>query len=73
MELVLKPVPVAVNVNPAVPVVLEVGLIVLKVGTGLLTDKGRDVDVPPPGVGLNTVIGKLPPAATSAAVIWAVN
>src|SRR5437868_6603381 len=30
-------------------------------------------DVPPPGVGLKTVIGEMPAVSRSAAVIWAVN
>jgi hypothetical protein len=73
MELLLKLVPVAVRVNAAVAAVLVVGLILDSVGTGLLTVNVRDWEVPPPGVGLNTVMAKLPPAATSAAVICAVN
>ena len=57
IELLLKFEPFAVSVKALVPAVLLVGLMLLSVGTGLLTVNVRELDVPPPGVGLNTVIG----------------
>ena len=72
-ELLLKLVPVAVSVNAAVPAVLVVGLMLLSVGDGLVTVKFTALEVPPPGDGFKTVIGKVPPTATSANVICAVN
>jgi hypothetical protein len=68
-ELALKFVPVAVNVNAEPPAVRLVGLILLSVGEGLFTVRLMALDVPPAGVGLNTVIGKVPPTAVSADVI----
>ena len=48
--------------------------IALIVGTGTVeTTRLMGLDVPPPGVGLKTVIGKLPTAAISLARIAAVN
>ena len=43
------------------------------VGTGLLTVNVNALDVPPPGVGLNTVTDEVPVAAMSVAGIAAVN
>jgi hypothetical protein len=42
-------------------------------GTGVVTLKFIAFDVPPPGVGLNTVTGMIFTVKTSAAVIVAVN
>ena len=57
IELPTKFVPITVKVKAAPPKVLLDGLMLLSVGTGLLTVNVRELDVPPPGVGLNTVIG----------------
>lgn len=73
MELLLKLVPLTVKTNAASPAVLLVGEMLLSVGTGLLTRRLAAADVPPPGVGLKTVIGNEPAAPTSAAVNNAVN
>jgi hypothetical protein len=67
----LKFVPVAVSVKPASPPVALVGAMELSVGTGLLIVNVNAPDVPPPGVGVNTVTDGVPPAAISAAVICA--
>jgi len=56
-ELLLKFVPVTVRVKLPLPAVLVVGLMLLSVGVGLLTIKLIASEFPPPGVGLNTVIG----------------
>lgn len=56
-ELPAKFVPFTVNVKVASPTNLVLGLMLLNVGTGLLTDNVRAVDVPPLGAGLNTVMG----------------
>ena len=64
---------VAVRVKAAPPAVTLVGEIELRVGAGFV-DVMLNVfaaDVPPPGVGVNTVIDALPVAATSLARIWA--
>ena len=76
-ELLTKFVPLTVSVNPAPPGVAEDGLSPVMVGTGLpvfgLTANDTAFDVPPPGVGLNTVTLAVPAVAMSAAVIAAVN
>lgn len=56
-ELLLKFVPVAVRVKKEPPAVLLVGLILLRVGVGLLTIKLTALEVPPPGARFKTVIG----------------
>ncbi len=68
-----KPVPFTVSVNPAPPAVAEVGLRPVVAGTGLLIVEVWALEVPPPGVGLNTVTRAVPADAMSAAVIAAVN
>jgi hypothetical protein len=67
--------PVTVKVNAAPPAVDEAGLIVVSTGTGLgaLIVKVCAPDVPPPGLGLNTVAEAVPAVAISAAVMAAVN
>lgn len=57
--------PFTVKVNPKAPTVLEVGEISVVVGIGLLTVKVCALEVPPPGVGLVTVISKVPAAVKS--------
>ncbi|PYM31493.1 MAG: hypothetical protein DME11_23735 [Candidatus Rokuibacteriota bacterium] len=64
---------VAVRVKAAPPAVTLVGEIELRVGAGFV-DVMLNVfaaEVPPPGVGLNTVTEELPVAAMSLARIWA--
>jgi hypothetical protein len=67
----LEPFTVSVKLGPKTRAVA--GEILEMVGTGLSTASVKAADVPPPGEGLNTVIERLAPVATSAAVIWAVN
>jgi hypothetical protein len=62
-----------VKVNAGPPAVVVAGLRLVVVGTGLLIVKVRELDVPPPGAGLNTVTEAVPATAMSAAVIIAVN
>jgi len=74
--LATKFVPVTVSVNPGSPATFEPGLILERVGTGL--DGGFFVnvtpfEVPPPGVGLNTVTVAVPADAMSLAGIAAVR
>jgi branched-subunit amino acid transport protein len=69
----LKFVPVTVSVKLFPPAVVEVGLIKLAVGTGLLIVSVCAFDVPPPGVGFTTVIEAVPPTAISAADTIAVT
>ena len=73
LELGTKPVPLTVSVNPAPPAVIEAKLRLVLAGTGLLIVRVRALDVPPPGVELNTVTWAVPDSAMSAAVIAAVN
>lgn len=68
-----KLVPMTVSVNAGPPAVAVAGLKVVVVGTGLFSAKVRAVDVPPPGVGLNTVTDAVPALAISVAVIAAVK
>lgn len=72
-ELPLKLVPVTVNTNAASPANLVVGEMLVTVGTGLLTARSLALEIPPPGSGLKTVMGKAPVARISAALICAVN
>ena len=66
-----KLVPVAVSVNAPLPTAAVLGEIEVAVGTGLLMVNVLAADVPPPGVGVNTVTDAVPAVAISAAVIWA--
>ena len=68
-----KPVPFTVSVKAGPPRVLLFGVSEVSVGTGLLMLKVAAFDVPPPGVGLNTVTCAVPPVAISAAVMAAVT
>lgn len=61
----IKFVPLTVKVNPVSPTVFDVGEIEVVVGTGLPTVKTCAFDVPPPGVGLVTVMLKVPPVVKS--------
>ena len=69
----LKFVPLPVIVKEFPPAVTEVGLMLPVVGTGLLIVKVWALDVPPPGVGLVTVIEAVPAVAISAALMMAVS
>ena len=57
--------------NAPLPIAAVLGEIELAVGTGLLIVNVLAADVPPPGVGVNTVTDAVPAVAMSAAVIWA--
>jgi len=73
-ELLLKFVPLTVNVNAALPAVLLGGDNVVTVGTGLFTAKlSAGVDVPPPGVGFVTVTEIVPVVTISDAAIEVVS
>ena len=67
----MKFVPVTVNVKLAPPAPAEVGFMDATVGEGLSTVKVSALEVPPPGVGVETVTGTVPLVAMSAAVIAA--
>ena len=69
-----KFVPFTVRVKAASPAVLLVGEIVAVVGTGLLmVNVKAGVEVPPPGVGLNTVTFAVPTEAMSVIRMAAVS
>ena len=72
-ELEIKLVPLTVRVKPVSPAVLEVGDILVVVGTGLPTVKVCALDVPPPGVGFVTVISKVPAVVKSPVSMAAVT
>jgi len=74
-EVLLKFVPLTVNVNAASPAVLLAGDKGLEmVGTGLFTVKlSAGVDAPPPGVGFVTVTEIVPAVVISDAAIEVVN
>jgi hypothetical protein len=73
-ELLLKFVPLTVNVNAGSPAILLVGDNVVTVGTGLFTAKlSAGVDAPPPGVGFVTLTRIVLAAAISEAAIEAVS
>jgi hypothetical protein len=62
---------VTVSVNAPLPTAAVLGEIELSVGAGLLIVNVFAAEVPPPGVGLNTVTEAVPAVAMSAAAIWA--
>jgi hypothetical protein len=70
-----KPVPFTVSEKDAPPAVTDVGEMLVVVGAGFVDVmvKVCALDVPPPGVGVNTVTEPLPALAISAAVMVAVN
>ena len=70
-----KPVPVTVNVKAPLPSSAEFGLRLVNTGTGFgaLMVNVCAAEVPPPGVGLKTVICAVPALTMSAAGICAVN
>jgi len=73
-ELLLKFVPLTVNVNAVSPAILLVGDNVVTVGTGLFTAKiSAGVDAPPPGVGFVTVTEIVLAVVISDAAIEVVN
>jgi hypothetical protein len=65
--------PLTVRLKPAPPAVALDGLRLVRTGTPDLIVKVNALEVPPPGVGLNTVTDADPTAAMSAAVMEAVN
>jgi hypothetical protein len=67
----MKFVPVTVSVNAPPPAMVEFALKDVIVGAGSVIVNGNPLDMPPPGVGLETVTIPVPPAATSAAVMAA--
>jgi hypothetical protein len=67
-ELLMKLLPVTVNVNPAEPALNEFGEIEVIVGAGFVVleiVKFSELDEPPPGVGLLTNTAALPAVSTS--------
>jgi hypothetical protein len=72
-EVPTKSKPVAVRVNAAPPAVAVEGEIEVSEGRGLLMVKVWAFDVPPSGVGLNTVMGNEPVTVMSLAGMLAVN
>jgi len=62
----VKPVPKTVRVVVPVPTGMVFGMIVLSVGTGLPTVKGRAFETPPPGAGVETVMLATPTLASCA-------
>jgi len=71
----MKLAPLTVSVNAEPPTAAEVGLKLVRLGTGLVPwiVKLSALEVPPPGVGLKIVTLAVPALAMSAAVIDAVN
>ena len=65
--------PFTVSAKVPLPAMIETGERVLAKGTGLLTVKLKEPDVPPPGPGLETVTGKLPAFAIEDAGIVTFN
>ena len=59
-ELLTKLEPLAVRVKPTLPIAALVWLMLLRTGSGLLIVKVRGEEVPPPGVGLETVTAAEP-------------
>ena len=72
-ELATKRLPLTVSVNAVPPAVRDDGLRLVVLGTGLLIVNVRELEVPPPGLGVNTVTWAVPATAISEAGIEAVN
>jgi hypothetical protein len=75
-ELLTKPLPFTVNVNPGEPALIEFGEIEVIPGTGLLAAvivNVSEFDGPPPGFGLLTKTAGVPTLATSVARIVAIT
>src|SRR4029453_10687307 len=72
-EVATKSVPVTVSVKPAPPTVALLGERALTVGVGFWMDRLVGADVPPPGVGVTTVMATRPGVAVSLAGIAAVS
>jgi len=68
----LNLVPVTVREKAAPPAEAVEGASLVSAGTGLSMVKGSWLDVPPPGVGLNTVTCAVPAVFMSAGVMAAV-
>ena len=66
-----EPLTVSVKVDP--PTTALPGERPLIAGVGLLMEKAKLFELPPPGAGLTTVIGTFPPPAISLAEICAVS
>jgi hypothetical protein len=66
-----KPLPSTVIERSAPPAVAVVGLMLTNTGSGLLTTKLREFDVPPPGEGFHTATLAVRPVAISALVMVA--
>ena len=60
-EVLTKFVPFTVSVNDGPPAVAVLGERLVRCGKGLLIVKVNPFEVPPPGVGLNTVTVAVPP------------
>ena len=65
--------PLTVNVNVGLPATTELGMMLVMTGAGLLILIVTELDRPPPGAGLKTVILAVPGLAKSDAGICAVN
>jgi hypothetical protein len=72
-ELETYPLPLTVSVNAGPPLLAEIGLMLFIFGVGLLIVTVPGLEVPPPGVGVNTVTCAVPAAAMSADGIAAVT
>ena len=73
VEVETKLVPFTVKMKSALPAAIQVGLIEVVVGTGLLIVNVTEFDVPPPGAGFTTVTDAVPTVATFAAGTIAVS
>jgi len=73
VEVETKLVPFTVKMKSALPAAIQVGLIEVVVGTGLLIVNVTEFDVPPAGGGLTTVMDAVPAVATFAAGTMAVS
>ena len=65
--------PVRLRMKVLLPTKVEVGEIVFSNGVGLVIEKLVDTEVPPPGMGLNTLIGIIPAEARLVAGTAATN
>lgn len=69
----MKLLPFTESVNAPLPATMELGFNEPITGAGLEIVKAKELDVPPPGAGLETVTGAVPAEATSDALMAACN
>ncbi len=72
-EVGTSPLPFTARLKPAEPALIDAGTRLVMMGAGFTTVTVCEFDVPPPGVGFNTVTKAVPPDAMSLSLTIAVS